>query len=290
MTSLQITGFGKLTLSNGSKHISNFPTRQVEELLAYLLLNQSVLHERDKLIDILWPSCLPVNGRGSLSTVLWRLRNIFRDLGFQACIFVQGTRDSVSFAPQCDIQFDVHKFDRLLVRARCSDALSEKFSLLQEAINLYQGELYATIDADWCLVERERMARQHLRALGDLMYCFMQRESYRKAVELGDRILIEDPLREEIYRAKMVCFARLGLRVEVAKEFRQCIDQLQTELAILPLPQTIRTYQSLMETCLQVVPTPVDHSQEQRLQKALIEFQKAGDRLNKLLDETDAKK
>ncbi len=281
MTNLRITGFGKLSLACGSRCVHTFPTRQVEELLGYLLLNQAVAHDREKLIDTLWPARSPVNGRGSLSTVLWRLRNIFRQLGFRACVFIDITRDTVSFAPQCEIQFDVHCFERLLAKARSERSLPDKEAVLEEAVGLYQGELYTSICADWCLVERERLARLHLRTLGRLMYCHMQRESYRQAIDLGDRILGEDPLREEVYRAKMTCYAHLGQRAQVAGEFKQCADKLLTQLAILPSPQTIRTYQKSMQTTIM----PGDRHQEQRLQQAFMEFQWASERLNRLLDE-----
>ena len=278
MADLRITGFGKLTLACQSQRVATYPTQQVEELLGYLLLNQLTAQDREELIDMLWPAQIPKNGRGSLSTVLWRLRSIFRQLGFRACAFIDSTRGTVSFRPQCDIQFDVHLFERALIRARHLQFLAKKTEVLEEAVDLYKGSLYSTIYADWCLVERERLARLHLQALGQLMYCYMHRNLYPQAIDLGERILIEDPLREEIYRAKMICYARVGRRMHVAREFRRCTDQLQTQLAILPSPQTVKTYQESMYTCFQASAVTDGRTPDPRLQQAFLDFQEAGDR------------
>jgi DNA-binding SARP family transcriptional activator len=284
MGNLQVIGFGKLSLTHEGDCINAFPTHQVESLLGFLLLNQHIPHGREKLIDILWSSAVTENARGSLSTVLWRLRCVFRQLGLRASLFLQTTRDTVVFSPQQKLQFDVQCFEQAICRARSAQATTEKEAALLEAFNLYQGELYSGVSADWCLLERERFARLHLQALGQLMHFYMQHDAYQEALEFGAIILDEDPLREEVYRAMMICYARLGQRAEVAEQFRLCTRHLQNELEVLPAPQTVHTYQRAIQTSLDHEFPSLDSRQARQLCAALAEFQRAGDRLNRLFD------
>jgi DNA-binding SARP family transcriptional activator len=78
MARLQVHVFGKLRMSFGASTVESFPTRRVEELLGFLLINRNARHSREKLIDVLWPDVPLSNGRASLSTTLWRLGAVFQ--------------------------------------------------------------------------------------------------------------------------------------------------------------------------------------------------------------------
>ncbi len=39
--------------------------------------------------------------------------------------------------------------------------------------------------SDWCLIERERLARKYLQALGELMYCHIRLKDFAQAIVVG---------------------------------------------------------------------------------------------------------
>ncbi|HRQ36759.1 MAG TPA: BTAD domain-containing putative transcriptional regulator [Chloroflexota bacterium] len=285
MAHLQIRALGKLQLQHDELVVSSFPTHHVEELLGYLLLFPRVKHSRLKLIDLLWPDCSEEQGRGRLNTAVWRLRTIFHTLHFTCDDFLVTARDWVSLSPQPDVQIDFVTFETWERQARAEVDLVRQESLLNQAIALYQGDFCEGIYADWCLLERERLARLHLRLLGDLMFSAMRRGEYETAVEMGQHILQIDPLREEVHRALMHCYRCLGLYAQAIRQFHHCADLLQAELHIMPLPETITLFSQIAAEqsagLRQNEGAAGPNTAE--LQAAVAELQLASERVNDLL-------
>jgi len=286
MKVLHVQTLGKLQVQFDSRVVTAFPTRHVEELLGYFLLNQHIRHRREKLIHILWPHCEPEKARGRFSTALWRLRTLLDKLGTESEEYLQATREWVAFEPRRAPQLDLHYFEVCLEQANTAadDELREQ--ALGEALHTYKGELYEGIYSDWCLIERERLARQRLRALGQLMACRVRRQAYEEAIELGQAILHEDPLREEVHRAVMYCYWQLGQRPQAVRQFQLCAQGLMDELQILPMPETIAMYRRIVDSRFTKAVACVEAPCPPRLRAAYADFQHAAETLNALLDET----
>lgn len=282
MNSLQVLGFGKLRLQYGNQVVVKFPTRQVEELLGFFLLHQGAHHGREKLITLLWPDSDPDKARGRFSTALWRLRAMFDELGTPADSYLHATREWVAFAPSYPLQIDIEQFQRTILQAESLTAVSAREKALVDALSLYKGELYEGIYSDWCLVERERLARLRLRAMGQMMASCLHRGAFAEAVEWGQAILADDPLREEVHRALMHCYQNTAQYGRAITQFQQCAQLLQNELAILPLPETIAVYQEIISERLKTLSTD---SPDTAVQAAFANFQQAAARLNTLLEQ-----
>ncbi len=281
MNSLQVLGFGKLQLQYGDQIVATFPTRQVEELLGFFLLNQGAHHGREKLITLLWPHSDPDKARGRFSTALWRLRAMFNELGAPADSCLHATREWVAFAPSYPLQIDVEQFQQTILQAESLTSGSDRERVLIDALALYKGELYEGIYSDWCLAERERLARLRLRAMGQVMASCQRRGAFDRAAEWGQAILAEDPLREEVHRALMHCYRNLSQYGRAITQFQQCAQLLQEELAVLPLPETIAVYQEIMTERLQKVTAGQPNT---AIQTAFANFQQAANQLNTLLN------
>jgi DNA-binding SARP family transcriptional activator len=284
---LQVYAFGKLRMRCGNKMVEAFPTRHVEELLGYLILNPQAAHPREKLIDLLWPTSVSGNDRGRFSTVLWRLRSSFERIGVSTDAYIRVTRETVSFAPQEPFSVDFVDFEKYVASARKAPAPSEQERALQAAVDIYRGELYDGMYADWCLVERERLARLYLRTMGQLMACLIARQAFAEAVTLGREILQRDPLREEVHRAIMHCYWQMGQRAQAVQQFQACARLLRDELQVLPMRETIALYSQIVADRLQhsgVQATFTDNPTYLAFQN----FLEAGSRLNHLLDSVGA--
>jgi DNA-binding SARP family transcriptional activator len=271
------------------KVVVTFPTRHVEELLGYLLLNQQEKHSREKLMSILWPNSAPDKARSRFSTELWRLRVFLDNLGLASEQYLQTTREWVAFTPVRPLYLDLHSFEAYLSQAQLATEQAVREKALAAAVCLYQGELFEGIYSDWCLAARERVARRRLRALGQLMAGCMQRQAYEEAIDWGQTILQEDPLREEVHRAIMQCYWHRGLRAQAIRQFQICAQRLMEELQVLPMPETIALYRQIIEDRLKNRQSQNgNNGRQKQLQIAFRQFQQAGDRLNALLEGADS--
>ncbi|MCA9961011.1 MAG: tetratricopeptide repeat protein [Anaerolineales bacterium] len=285
MTILLVQALGKLQLRYQDTAVSTFPTRHAEELLSYLLLHPQTPHSREKLITLLWPDAPPDKGRARLSTTLWRLRCLFDTLGLPAATCLHADREWVTFAPQISVQLDVTCFEKCLHDAATA---ADPVAGWETAVSLYQGELFTGLYADWCLVERERLARLWLHTLGQLMEHHLQQHNYTAVAAIGERILQEDPLREEVHRALIHCYEQMGDYAQAIKQFHICSDLLMSELGVLPLPETIILYSNIIAHHYQTLkPKSPAPAQKSALKNAFAEFLQAGERLHSLLAQAE---
>jgi DNA-binding SARP family transcriptional activator len=276
---LRVYAFGKLEVQYDQQVVASFPTRHVEELLGYFLLKPNNRHSREKLMGILWPNSSLSKSRNRLNTVLWRLRTLFNKIGLPTENCFPATREWVSFSPQCPLHIDAEIFQQKINQAKKVHG-EEREQTLLEALNLYKGGLFEGIYSDWCLVERERLARLYLYAKGQIMAYCQQCGRFAEAAEWGQAILHDDPLREEVHRAIMRCYCQLGCYALAVKQFQLCTQLLEDELDVLPLPETIAIYQAIVAKRV----TTVFPDNAQVIHKAFNQFQHAADQLNQLLD------
>jgi DNA-binding SARP family transcriptional activator len=284
VANLQVRVFGKLRLQAGQCRVETFPTRRAEELLAYLLIHQRARHSREKLVDALWPDAPLSNGRASLSTTLWRLRSVFDRLEVPAADYLQTGRDWVSLTPLSALESDYSSFEREVAAAERATDDDQRQQRLRLAIELYRGPFCEGIYAEWCLRERERLDRLYLRALGQFMAGLMRQERYDEAIGAGQAILENDPLREEVHRALMRCYWKLGQRAAAAQQFQRCARLLQAELQVLPMPETIAVYRGIVEERLGELGPDHTGLQEVQVRLAFQNFLDAAQQLDAALE------
>ena len=117
------------------------------------------------------------------------------------------------------------------------------------------------------------------------MHFAMERTAYQEAILYGESILNLDPLREEVYRALMICYLRLGSFSDVAKQFHLCSQILWEELRVLPLPETVALFDQMLVNRYQThsrLPHPP--KDQEQLRQVYLQYQEASAQLVGLLD------
>lgn len=161
---VKLLGKFTVTFADGREPLTQFRTRKVALLLAYLALHQGKAQTREFLIELLWPESELTAGRNSLNNALSTLRrqldaDIVEADSTTLCLRAEGVR------------VDVRHFE-VLVRRGLLRGLpeAERAALLQEALAFWEPPLLGIYD-DWAVMEQERLealagqARQALEAL-----------------------------------------------------------------------------------------------------------------------------
>jgi DNA-binding SARP family transcriptional activator len=288
MALLQVQVLGKLRLRYDETVIDRFPTRRVEELLAFLLLHREREHTREQLVDLLWTGHPPNNGRASLSTALWRLGGVFRGMGVSPDSFLNSNREWISLGAEQDLLVDAIEFEAYLSAAENVSPEDNRFDLLRKAVGVYKGVFCEGIYAEWCLIERERLERRYLWALGVLMAGMIQKKAYEEAISYGNDIVSQDPMREEVHRALMLCYWKAGDGARSIRQFQFCARHMQEELGILPLPETIDLYRRIVDDRVKSASTYADRGDYySQLKAAYDNFQMAADNLESLMSSSE---
>ena len=74
----------------------------------------------------------------------------------------------------------------------------------------------------------------------------MERKAWEQALGVSHILLGIDPLQEHIHRAVMRCHYLMGNRPAAIKQYATCFQLLHQELAVEPMEETTRIYETIL--------------------------------------------
>src|SRR5262245_44745371 len=180
--------------------------RKSRALLAYLGMRPDEPQPREKLIALLWTDADADRARHSLRQTLTALRQDLAPLGWADAVLAG---EALSLDPTL-LRVDVADFERL---ARGPD-----LHRLERAAAAYRGDflegLVAGEDAfeTWLAGERDRLRGEALGVLDRLVTVHVAAGAPAEVARAATRLLVLDPLREDVHRLLMRLHAREGRR------------------------------------------------------------------------------
>lgn len=236
--------FGSLELSRGARRLPPFPTRKARSVFCFLLLHAGRMHPRDVLTGTFWGDHGDAAARRQLSTELWRIRRVLAADPDAVALRVE--EDAVGIQLHADVRLDTAAFERLLRPAahrRAEELTPEQAGALEEAVEMYRGDLLQEVYDDWCVYERDRLRGLALDALFRAMGYHLHRRNWGAALEHGQRLLDADPLNEPVHAALMRCHLGSGNRAAALRQYSSCLRLLREELDVDPMPETVAVYE-----------------------------------------------
>lgn len=222
---------GTIDLRLGEQRLALPGSARAESLFAYLLLHHDAPQPRQHLAFLLWPDSTESQAHTNLRKVLHTLRRALPDADRLIDI---GPR-TLQWRADMPVWLDVEQFEQALAEGR-----------LEEAAELYAGELLEGRYDEWLTSERERLAGLHLEALERLTRQHGQNRRWPEAIHCAERLVASDPLREESHRLLMRLCQASGDRARAVRAYHACATALECELGIEPSPRTRAVYRSLI--------------------------------------------
>jgi DNA-binding SARP family transcriptional activator len=223
---------GSIDLRLDERPLGPLESARVESLLAYLLLHRDAPQPRQRLAFHLWPDSTERQAQTNLRKVLHNLRRLVPEADRLIDI---GPR-TVQWRADASLVLDVEEFERALAEGR-----------LEDGIEIYRGELLEGSYDEWLLEDRDRLAGLYLEALERLARGNQQRQRWSEAIRCAERLVGQDPLREESHRLLMQLCQASGDRARAVRAYHVCATTLGRELGIDPSPETRAAYEALIE-------------------------------------------
>jgi DNA-binding SARP family transcriptional activator len=249
MNGTRVCLFGKFRIQRDA-HVSDaLGARKIEELFCYLLLHRNHCHPRDILADLFWGENPTALAKKYLRKALWQLQTLLalpQVPPAGAILLVEP--DWVQLNPTADLWLDIVAFEEAYActqRVAIQELDCQQVQHLQEAIDLYRGELLEGWYHDWCLGERERFRYMYLAMLDKLMGCCELHHQYEAGINYGMRLLRCDPAHERTHRQLMRLYYLTGDRSEALRQYERCVSALQSELGVSPAHSTTAFYQQI---------------------------------------------
>lgn len=125
------------------------------------------------------------------------------------------------------------------------DDLYRAIACYEEAVRLYHGDfLPERRYEDWTSAMRERLqvlALTTMTTLAELIF----KSNLLESLRLTQRVLTIDPVWEDAYRVQMRAFAAQGNRPMALRTYARCVENLQKEFGVDPLPETQALYDEI---------------------------------------------
>lgn len=236
--------FGNFQARLAGECSPEFITGKTVELFCYVLLHRHAPVLRERLAALLWND---LQSRRHLRQTLWTLRKRLHTecVGPELLVI---ENEFVRLNPQADFWLDVAVFEEAYhtVENISGKALTtQQAQSLQQATELYRGELLEGWDQDWCLCERERLQDMYVTMLLKLMsWCDAQKQ-YEQGVQYGEMVLRYDPAHERTHRALMLLRYQAGDRTGALRQYDRCVAALADDLNVTPARRTLTLYEKI---------------------------------------------
>jgi DNA-binding SARP family transcriptional activator len=249
----------------GEVSLTKSLARKEQALLIYLACQAGQRFSREHLATLLWSEVSHSSARYNLRRALWHLRRTLSQVGPspEACLVIEGPWIYAPSTAPCWV--DIRDFEQVLEacfqnpQSNFSTA-SEGIRRIRRALDLYEGDFLARFSVphapnfeEWVTFERERLFLLLLRALTSLIQGFIARGERDEAIAACQRLLVLDPLQEDIHRLLMRLYWETGQRAQALRQYRTYQDLLHRELGIEPLEDTQDLYQRILQH--EVAPT-----------------------------------
>jgi DNA-binding SARP family transcriptional activator len=220
---------------------------RTRSLFGYLLTHRQPWPAREVLMEVFWPEKSPKASRNSLNVAIHGLRRVLRKAKDVPVIVYSG--GTYRLHPDVHLWLDVEEFDKLVERGRLHEDVGETdqaTAAYEFATGLYHGEFLADDPYDdWAALIRERLRLAHLDTLGRLSNLHFNAGRYAASANLCQRIIEQDPCREDAYRRLMRCYSRQGQPHLALIQYRACVRTLESELGVEPDLATVKLHDQI---------------------------------------------
>jgi DNA-binding SARP family transcriptional activator/tetratricopeptide (TPR) repeat protein len=228
---LEISLLGSFLLKWRNETIQAMNSPRLQALLAYLLLNRDKPLSRRQVAFQFWPDTSEAQAFANLRTLLTLLHRALPEAGR----FIIAGRRTLQWQTGSPFQLDVADFERALAAGK-----------LEQAVNVYSGDLLPDCYDDWIQPERERLRQDFGRALEKVIQAREEARDYEAAICYAQTYLQHDRLRESTYGHLMRLHALQGSRSQVARIFQECALTLERELGVEPSATTFEMYEQFL--------------------------------------------
>ncbi len=234
---LRIYLFQCLQVETSSEQIIDLGSPTTRSLFAYLVLHRGRPLDRRQLAFRFWPRTTESAARRNLRQYLHRIRRALEPVDPQgAWLFSNG--NVVQFAAQDHIWLDVDVF-------RQKTHPDANPTELQEAVDLYRGDMLEDVYEDWCVETRQELHQLYLSALQRLSQALQEMGLLDAAEAPLQKWFLAEPLNETAHRQLMNLYALRGDRHLLVRHYQQLVETLKRELNTQPLSETQTLFQAL---------------------------------------------
>ena len=224
-------------------------TRRARDMLCFIASRRHHRAAKDTIIDTFWRETDLKSVEKNFHPTMSHIRKALNSNQPLKQNFLVYRDGDYQLNPEFSYRIDTEEFDRLIAEgetARRERDFDRCIVCYERAVAVYRGEFMQGSYEDWVEEQRSYYREQYLRMLEALAGVAEKKSDWPRSMDLAQRILHEDPFREDIHCMVMRSQAALGNRVAVKEQYETLRGLLQKELGVEPAMQTQKAYHDLV--------------------------------------------
>ncbi|MBI4674348.1 MAG: hypothetical protein HY741_22115 [Chloroflexi bacterium] len=238
---LQIFLLGEFRVVTRARDLDSHAWRllRAQQLVKMLALAPQHRLTVDVILETLWHGHAPQAARHSLHQAISVTRALLSATQTDRASFLLWENDWIVLCRNDQVWTDVEAFQTAAETARRTRTMEA----YQAALSFYQGELLPDDRyAEWVLRQREALRELALSLSVELAALYERAYQETDARTLLERVVADDPLREDAHRALLRLYLRNGQRHKALRLFETLRANLQRELNVEPEAATQQIY------------------------------------------------
>jgi DNA-binding SARP family transcriptional activator len=227
--------------------------RLSQSIFRHLLTKRAHRCSRDELLAAFWPDTSPDIARNRLQVAVSSLRRTFRNATDARIIEYED--ETYRISSDVHLVVDTERFETAMRSAQTAHRSGDReraLSLYRDAIRTYRGDFAPdALYEEWTLLTRERFRILYLDALDRASHLELAFGLLDACIDTAQRMLDQDPCREDAHRLLMYCYAEQRRPHLVDQQFQFCTRVLRGVLDAHPSPETMRMYLDSRERATQ---------------------------------------
>lgn len=241
---LSLLGPFRVYLNGREISAENWRSIKARDFLAYLAHHAGPVGV-ERILEDMWPGMEREKAIVNLHSTVYRLRKKLNVDPNHDFILYGGQR--YQLAPE-SYSTDREMFLKMPAISLKTATTAETVNLLEETVDLYQGEYLADLDYEWIIPEREHLNNLYYEAREKLACFLLERGEYAKAIRHLTVLLEINPLFEKCYGLIMTAYAGLNDKQRVKEYYQKLQKILREELGIEPSSETQALFEKLYNT------------------------------------------
>ena len=223
---------GRFEVSRGKRFLRVGDWKRQKAVALFKRLTWERKLHKEIIVDHLWPDASLTSGSNNLYRALHEIRRtIDTYLGEGSADQIISFSDGILTLTET-VWVDAREYEK-----------TAKSSNTQYLIENYPGDfLPDDLYEDWTQTPRE-----HLRQIYRDAVLSAVEDKPGVTITILTSLLARDPLDEPVHRALMKAYALTGRRHEALRQYKACVDVLDSNLGITPDPQTTSLYEQILQ-------------------------------------------
>ncbi len=247
MPELEVQLLGGFQLIHHGQPLTTVHAARQQALLAWLLLHPDAPQPRRRVAFDLWPDSDEAQALTNLRRELHHLRRSLPECGR----YLEVTAQTLRWRHDAPYTLDVREFERARGGVHGHAAPPD----LQRAADLYRGALLYAVDDGWLEPHRQALHGQAVEVFEGLAAQLERAGERTRALQVLERLLDLEPLRETVYARMMRLHLAEGNGAAARQTYDRCAAVLKAELNVAPGPVVQAGYAEVQARAVAPPPT-----------------------------------